>query len=214
MPKKIKIIPGILAKNQTAFKKQWAKIAPYFDYAQIDIMDGIFVPEKNNIDPQKIKKLTSQHGLEIHLMVKNVAKYISLWEKSNNVKKIIWHYEAEPDTTALLCLNDYLKKKKIKTGLCLNPTTPLGKIAKVAKYFDTIQIMNIKPGAQGRHFRPSSLVRIKKLRGKYPNINIEVDGGVNDKNFSKIKKAGANLIVLGSYLQTAKSIPLAVKKIK
>ncbi len=210
----VKIIPSVLAKNKKDFFKEWDKIAPLFSYVQVDIMDGKFVRNKSNIKPSDIKKITHKHGLEVHLMVKDVAKYIHLWEKLNNVKKIIWHYEAEPKLDFILCLNNYLKKKKIKTGICLNPETPINKIAPLAKYFDTIQVMGIKPGAQGRSFHPNVLNKIRKIRKKYRQINISVDGGVNDKNYQKIKTAGANLLILGSYLQKAPDVKKALAKIK
>ena len=105
----MKIVPAILAKNKAEFKKEWQKIAPFFHYVQIDIMDGQFVSNKNNIPAKDIKEITAQHDLEIHLMVQDIPKYITAWENLANVKKIIWHYEAVQDKEALLCLNDYLK---------------------------------------------------------------------------------------------------------
>lgn len=205
------LVPGILAKNHAEFKKQWSKVAPYFDYIQIDIVDGVLVPEKNNINPQKIKKLTSHHDLEIHLIVKDVAGYLPPWLKLKNVKKIVWHYEAEPNAKAIHCLNQYLKSKKIKTGLSINPRTTINKIKNILPEFSTIQIMSVYPGRQGQNFQKSSLKKVSALRKKYPKINVEIDGGINDKNFSKVKKSGANLIVLGSYLQKAKSIPRSLE---
>ena len=212
--KKVKIIPAILAKNKKGFNQQWRKVAPFFSYVQLDIMDGKFVKNKSSVKPSAIKTITKKHTLEIHLMVKDVAGYISLWQKLDNVKKIIWHYEAEPDPEAILCLNDYLKKKRIKTGLCINPPTPLNKITDITKYFDTIQIMGISPGAQGRSFMPANLAKIKRLRKKYPQLNIAVDGGINDKNYRAVKKAGANILVFGHYLQAATNVKKAIKKIK
>ncbi len=210
----MKIVPSVLAKNKKSFLQEWRKVAPFFDYAQVDIMDGKFVKNKSNIKPHDIKKITAQHNLEIHLMVKEVAKYIVLWEKLNNVKKIIWHYEALPDPNSIICLNDYLKKKKIKTGLAINPETPLNKVDKVAKYFDTIQIMGVNPGAQGRKFHANSLARIKKLRKKYTKIKIAIDGGMDEKNFQKIKKAGADIVILGHYLQESKNIKKSLNNLK
>ncbi len=210
----MKIVPSVLAKNKKTFLQEWHKVAPFFDYAQIDIMDGQFVKNKSNIKPKGIKKITAQHDLEIHLMVNDVAKYIVLWEKLNKVKKIIWHYEALPDPNSIICLTDYLKKKKIKTGLCLNPETPLSKIDKVAKYFDTIQIMGVNPGAQGKKFHTNSLIRIKKLRKKYPKTKIAIDGGVDEKNFKAFKKAGADIIILGHYLQESKNIKESLNNLK
>ncbi|MFA5126803.1 MAG: hypothetical protein WC465_02245 [Patescibacteria group bacterium] len=212
--RQIKIVPAILAKNKREFYRQWRKVAPFFSYIQLDIMDGKFVSGQTKFRPATVKKITRQHQLEIHLMVRDVAKYINLWEKLSNVKKIIWHYEAKKNLAVILCLNDYLKKKKIKTGLCLNLTTPVEKIAKIAKYFDTIQLMSIKSGAQGRAFHAKAILKIKKLRKKFPRQKISVDGGISDKNFLRIKNAGADMAVIGKYLQTAPDIRKALRKIK
>lgn len=210
----MKIVPAILAKNKAEFKKEWQKIAPFFHYVQIDIMDGQFVSYKNNIPAKDIKEITAQHDLEIHLMVQDIPKYITAWENLANVKKIIWHYEAVQDKEALLCLNDYLKKNKIKTGLAINPETPINKINKVAKYFDTIQIMGVKPGAQGRTFHTNSINKIKSLKKKYPRQKIAIDGGVDEKNFKLLKKAGVDIIALGHYLQKSPDIKQAIKNLK
>ena len=215
MPKKpVKIIPAVLTKDFKNFKKQWAKIAPYFSHVQIDIMDGVLVKTKNNISPTAVKKITENHTLEIHLMVKDVASYIAKWQKLKNVKKIIWHYEAETDAEAIICLAKYLKKNKIKPGLAINPPTPLAKINPLLPYFDTIQIMGVSPGKQGQPFQKSVLKKVKALRVKYPRLNIAIDGGVDEKNIKAIKKSGANIIAIGSYLQKTKNIKTTIGLLK
>ncbi len=214
MKKTVKIIPAILASNKTQFTKQWSRVAPYFSYLQIDIMDGILVRTKNDINPQSIKYLTRGKKLEIHLMVKDPTKYINKWIKLNNIKKIIWHYEADKNLDNILALNKFLKNKKIQTGLSINPSTSLAKIKTIISNFHTIQIMGVTPGKQGQKFQTKVLSKIKALHSKYPKINIAVDGGVNDKNFKKIKKAGTNLISVGSYLQKSPNIRQAINKLK
>ncbi len=201
--KKIQIIPAILATDLKHFKKQWQQVANISKTIQIDIMDGVLVNTKNNIKPSAIKNLTHKHQLEIHLMVKDLSTYMSSWSKLKNVKKIVWHYSAETDIQAILCLNDFLKRKKIKTALCLDLNIKPQQIAKLAPYFDTIQVMGIIAGKQGQKFQPKVIEKIKALRKYYPEKNIEIDGGVNDKNFKSIIKAGANIVVLGSSLQNA-----------
>ncbi len=214
MNKKLKIVPAILAQNGTDFKKRWQKIAPYFKYVQIDIMDGVLVKTKNNIRPSGVKALSKNHELEIHLMVKNVSQRILVWLQLKNVRKIIWHYEAETDSRAILDLNDYIKKQKIKTGLAINPGTPLSKIKNLIKYFDTIQIMGVHPGWEKQGFEKFVLKKIYSLRKKYPRLNIAVDGGVNALTAGAIKKAGANILGVGSYLQQTKNIRQAIKKLQ
>jgi ribulose-phosphate 3-epimerase len=213
MSKLVKIVPAILVNNKAGFKKQFDRVKKDFKYIQVDIMDGILVKEKNAINPQTIKPMLRGYKIEIHLMVKDVTKYIEQWRKLKNVKKIVWHYEAEKDSEAILCLNKYLRSQKIQTGLAINPNTSLAKIKNIIPKFHTIQIMGIKPGAQGRTFQPKVLKKIKSLRKKYPKINIAVDGGVDNQNFSAIKKAGANIIAIGSYLQKSKDIKQALKKL-
>ena len=214
MNKKIQIVPAILAQNGTDFKKRWLKIAPYFKYAQIDIMDGALVKTKNNIRPSYVKDLSKKHALEIHLMVKNVSRRIWPWLKPKNIRKIIWHYEANQNKQVIIDLGQYLKKKNIRSGLAINPPTSLEKIKNLIKYFDTIQIMGVNPGWEKQNFQTSVLKKIRSLRKSYPAINIAVDGGVNEKNASAIKKAGANILGVGSYLQEAKNIRGAIKKLQ
>lgn len=212
--KKIKIFPSILAQNKAEFKKVWKKLSPYFTYAQIDIMDGNFVKNKNSITPDKIKNLTKEHKLEIHLMVDGVSKYMTRWAKLKNVKKIIWHYEANKNKDRIKAINKYLKAKKIKTGLAINPNTSLANVKDVIKDFDTIQIMGVTPGKQNQKFQSKVLKKIKALRHRFPDINIEVDGAVNDKTFKALTKAGANILCPGSYFQEAKSVKQALDKLK
>lgn len=213
MKKRIKIIPSILAKDKAAFIRDFKKVAPYFSHVQIDIMDGQFVKNKNFITPDTVKNITRQHSLEIHLMVDGVSKYAARWSKLKNVKKIIWHYEANKDKERIAAINKFLKNKNIKTGLAINPSTSLAKVKDIIKDFDTIQLMGVKPGQQGQKFQAKVLTKIKALRHKFPNINIEIDGAVNDKTFPAIKKAGANIVCPGSYLQKSKNIKESIKKI-
>jgi len=90
--------------------------------------------------------------------------------------------------------------------LAINPETKLKNIKELIKTFHTIQIMGVKPGKMGQKFQTKVLNKIIKLKKDYPKINIEIDGGVNNKNINKIKTAGANLIAIGSYLQKCKDI--------
>lgn len=214
MPKTVKVIPSILVKNKTEFVRQWHKVSPYFKYIQIDIMDGQFVSEKNSIYPITVKDYIRGYNIEIHLMVEGISKYVASWSRLKNVKKIIWHFEANSNHDRILAINKFLKAKKIKTGLAINPNTPLYKIKDLIKYFDTIQVMGVTPGRQGQKFQPKALKKIKALRSKYKNLNISVDGAVNDKTIYAIKKSGANIVCPGSYLQKSKDIKTALAKLK
>ena len=113
-----------------------------------------------------------------------------------------------------MAINKYLKSKKIKTGLAINPNTSLASIKNIIPKFDTIQVMSVTPGKQGQKFQTKILDKIKALRYKYPNINIEVDGAINDKTFKTVIKSGANIVCPGSYFQKSTNIKKSLNKLK
>ncbi len=209
----MKVIPAILAEDKKEFKKQYSHVESYFDYLQIDIMDGEFVKNKTNINPYIIKDIIKDKDLEIHLMVNSLSKYITTWSKIKNVKKIIWHYEANRDQEQIRKFIKFLKKKKIKASLAINPQTNIKDIKELLKDFNNIQIMGVTPGKQGQRFQNKVLNKIKELKINYPKIKIEIDGGLNNKNIAKIKKTEVNSIALGSYLQKCKDIKKLLKSI-
>lgn len=214
MPKKIQILPSILAYNVEQFKQQWQKVAKNFSSFQIDILDTDFVDSKNNLNPRQIKKIVKTADLEIHLMARDINNYLGPWANFKNTKKIIWHYEATQDLEDINIALRWLKRNKVKAGLAINPKTKLKFILPLVKKFDTILIMGVEPGQMGQAFNKKVLSKIKKLRKKFPDLNIEIDGGVNEKNYQKIIKAGANLIVMGKYLQTAENLKTALSQLK
>lgn len=214
MPKKIQILPSILAYNVEQFKQQWQKVAKNFSSFQIDILDTDFVDSKNNLNPRQIKKIVKTADLEIHLMARDINNYLGPWANFKNTKKIIWHYEATQDLEDINIALRWLKRNKVKAGLAINPKTKLKFILPLVKKFDTILIMGVEPGQMGETFNKKVLSKIKKLRKKFPDLNIEIDGGVNEKNYQKIIKAGANLIVMGKYLQTAENLKTALSQLK
>lgn len=214
MPKKIQILPSILAYNVEQFKQQWQKVAKNFSSFQIDILDTDFVDSKNNLNPRQIKKIVKTADLEIHLMARDINNYLGPWANFKNTKKIIWHYEATQDLEDINTALRWLKRNKVKAGLAINPKTKLKFILPLVKKFDTILIMGVEPGQMGQAFNKKVLSKIKKLRKKFPDLNIEIDGGVNEKNYQKIIKAGANLIVMGKYLQTAENLKTALSQLK
>lgn len=214
MNKQTKIIPAVLARNKSEFVTQWNKISPFFPYIQIDVSDGQFVKTTTPFKPEHIRTFVKNHELEIHLMVKNVAKHLAEWSKLTQVKKIIWHYEAESNNKSIATLAGFLKQQKIQAGLALNLDTPLSILKNNISKINTIMLMGVYPGKQGQKFEEKVLAKIKNLRRLYPKINIEIDGGVNVENFQKIKLAGANLIVIGSYLQKSRNIKADLKNLR
>ena len=111
-------------------------------------------------------------------------------------------------------LAKFVKLKKKKVGLALNSKTSINSIKFFIPKFDLILLMTGCPGKDGTRFLHSSYKKIKRLRKISPEIIIEVDGGVNDKNIKKLKNSGANHFVIGSYFQECKNVSLNLKRLK
>lgn len=193
----MKIIPSLIASSQKELNERFSKVKS-FKYFQIDVMDGKFV--KNN-SFQFNFKLPKNKKYEAHLMVKNPLDWIK--KNSKKVETIIIHYESKDKTLNTINL---IKKKHKKVGLAINPKTKIKEILEYLPMIDLVLIMTAAPGKYGSKFLPITLKKVKELRKLKSKLNIEVDGGINNKTIKQAKKAGANSFVIGSYLQENKKL--------
>jgi len=169
------------------------------DYFHIDIMDGKFVKNKTwkYKEIKNILENTTQKK-DIHLMVKNVKKYIKQYKKLNP-EIITFHYEATKKHKKYI---EYIKKNNIKAGLSIKPNTKVDEIKHLLKDLDLVLVMSVEPGAGGQKYIENSgnkINELKELKEKYNyNYLIEVDGGIN--NETKEKAKNADILVVGSYI--------------
>ncbi|MFC1598895.1 hypothetical protein ACFL2U_02740 [Patescibacteria group bacterium] len=213
--KKIKIVPTLLTHSLAEFKDKLGKSEKYFSLVQIDIMDKKFVDNKTYFDLEHIRKIKSYKGdYELHLMVKNPLAVIKKWERFKKVKKIIFHYEAMKDDTAVFDLIKYLQKKKILAGLAINPETPVNKIIKFLPELDLVFLLGVEPGWGGQLLKSDVLNKAKRIRLQYPKLDIELDGGVNMNNLPRIINSGVNIIAAGSLIYTSPDIDKTIAQIK
>lgn len=169
------------------------------DYLHVDIMDGLWVKRKT-FKYKDIKKLTSNISkrLDIHLMVKNPLKYVKKYVDLN-VAYLTIHLE---NTLNLDKTIDYIKKHHIKAGLSIKPETDLEKLYPYLNKIDLVLLMAVTPGSGGQPINENISKRITKLKDyiKKQNLSIEIsiDGGINDKTKSLVKKA--DILVTGTYI--------------
>ncbi|MBT3407483.1 hypothetical protein HN415_02250, partial [Candidatus Woesearchaeota archaeon] len=188
------------------FDTKFKKLYNITKELQIDFMDGKFVKNKS-VDIKYVPNLKSynkKYGLkcEAHLMIKNPIKLIS---KLNQIgfKKILIHFSAFKTEVELInCLNE-IKKYKMIPALVINPNIKLNLIEKLIPKFKTIMLMGVYPGAEGQSFVSTNYLKIKKLRQKFPKLNIQIDGGVNLKTIKKIVDSGANILNSGSFISSS-----------
>ena len=159
------------------------------DYLHLDIMDGIFVNNKN-----EVINITNKKPLDVHLMVNDVYKYIDVY-KNLNPTFITFHYEA---VTNVLEVVNYIKKFNIKVGLSIKPSTKVEEIIPYLPYLDLVLVMSVEPGQGGQSFIMDTVDKIKKLKELKGNYLIEVDGGINDNTINLVNDA--DIIVVGSYI--------------
>ena len=159
------------------------------DYLHLDIMDGIFVNNKN-----EAINITNKKPLDVHLMVNDVYKYIDIY-KNLNPLFITFHYEAVIDVLEVI---NYIKKFNIKVGLSIKPSTKVEEIIPYLPYLDLVLVMSVEPGQGGQSFIMDTVDKIKKLKELKGNYLIEVDGGINDNTVHLV--SDADIIVVGSYI--------------
>ena len=159
------------------------------DYLHLDIMDGMFVNNKN-----EVININNKKPLDVHLMVNDVYKYIDTY-KNLNPLFITFHYEAVTDVLEVV---NYIKKFNIKVGLSIKPSTKVEEIIPYLPYLDLVLVMSVEPGQGGQSFIMDTVDKIKKLKELKGNYLIEVDGGINDNTINLVRDA--DIIVVGSYI--------------
>ena len=164
-------------------------------YLHLDVMDGVFVPSISFGMPviKSIRKYSSQ-VFDVHLMIENPERYLDDF-KVAGADIITVHAEA---TKHLHRTVTAIKELGLKAGVSLNPATPLSAIELVLSEVNMVLIMSVNPGFGGQKFIPFTLDKIRKLREMAPDIDIEVDGGVNKDNVAELVRAGANVLVAGT----------------
>ena len=164
-------------------------------YLHLDVMDGAFVPSISFGMPviKSLRKYSSQ-VFDVHLMIENPERYLEDF-KAAGADIITVHAEA---TKHLHRTVTRIKELGLKAGVSLNPGTPLSAIELVFSEVDMVLIMSVNPGFGGQKFIPFTLDKIRKLREMSPDIDIEVDGGVNKDNVAELVRAGANVLVAGT----------------
>ena len=169
------------------------------DWIHLDVMDGHFVPNLT-FGPSVISSIRNKTKkcFDTHLMISNPDEYIEQYKNAGSDiitvhKEVCGHLDKTLSS---------IKNTGCKAGVSINPGTDISGLEYVLDKIDLILVMSVNPGFGGQKFINSSIEKIKKIKELVQifNIDIEVDGGIDDKTATLVKNAGANILVSGSFI--------------
>ncbi|MBT2681310.1 ribulose-phosphate 3-epimerase [Bacillus sp. ISL-35] len=196
----VKIAPSILSADFARLGEEIKDVERGgADYIHVDVMDGHFVPNIT-IGPLIVEAIrpVTKLPLDVHLMIENPDQYIEAFARAG-ADYITVHVEACRHLHRTIQL---IKSTGVKAGVVLNPATPAESLKYIIEDVDMVLLMSVNPGFGGQKFISSVLPKIREVKeladSLNPDLEIEVDGGVNEETAKLVIEAGANVLVAGS----------------
>ena len=212
----IKISPSMLAADFTKLGEELADIERAgADMVHLDVMDGVFVTNISFGLPviESLRKVSTM-VFDVHLMIVDPEKYVDRFADAG-ADIITFHHEATKNTAETL---EMIREKGVKAAVSVKPGTPVEEIYPYLELCDMVLIMTVEPGYGGQALIPETLEKVRKLKAEISkrglNVDIQVDGGINEKNAPEAIAAGANILVAGSAVFKAQDRQTAIDALR
>ena len=210
------VAPSLLSANFLQLEKDIEMMnESEADWIHLDIMDGVFVPNISFGFPiiNLLRKIAKK-PLDVHLMIVQPEKFINEIAAAGATYMNV-HFEA---CTHLNRVVQQIREKGMKTGVTLNPHTPVALLEDILPELDMVLLMSVNPGFGGQKFIGNTLKKVAQLKEMILKRNvhtlIEVDGGVNLETGKQLVDAGADVLVAGSFVFSSENPKETIRQLK
>lgn len=210
----VKIAPSILSADILTLGDELASIGTA-DLIHIDVMDGSFVPNLT-FGPNVVRaaKKASSTPTDVHLMIDNPDEAVGMYLKAG-ADIVCFHWEAARHAHRIV---SQIHEAGARAAIALNPGTPVSCLEAIIEDLDMVLIMSVDPGFGGQRFIPSTIDKLQLLGALCDSHGVspwvEVDGGISDSNAAEVVAAGANVLVAGSAVFSARNREAAIASIR